>query len=78
MPDSMTQIVRSGSPGTKTNIAVLGDGFTEAEQGIYDDRVRELLLEGVFENDYFHEDIQAFNVFRVNLISNESGVSQRT
>jgi hypothetical protein len=77
MPDSMTQILNSGPPGAKTNIAVLGDGFTEADQAAYSDRVRELLLEGVFANDYFHEDMQAFNIFQVNLISNESGVSQR-
>lgn len=77
MPDSMTQILRSGPPGVKTNIAVLGDGFTEADQTIYNDLVHELLLDGVFAHDYFHEDMQAFNIFRVNLISNASGVSQR-
>jgi len=77
MPDSVTQILKSGPPGVKTNIAVLGDGFTEDDQSIYNNRVRELLIEGVFANDYFHEDMQAFNVYRVNLISNESGVSQR-
>lgn len=29
MPDSMTQILSSGPPGTKVNIAVLGDGFAD-------------------------------------------------
>ncbi len=77
MPDSVTQILKSGPPGLKKNIAVLGDGFAEADQDAYNDKVNELLIEGVFGHDYFYEDAQAFNIYRVNLISNESGVSQR-
>ena len=79
MPDSMTQILASGPPGTKKNIAVLGDGFAAgADQTLYNDKVAELLLDGVFGHDYFYEDAQAFNVFRVNLISSQSPVSTRT
>jgi hypothetical protein len=77
MPDSVTQILNSGPPGTKKNIAVLGDGFTDADQAIYNNKVKELLIDGVFSHDYFYEDAQAFNIYRVNLISNESGVSRR-
>ena len=32
MPDSVTQILKSGPPGTKLNIAVLGDGFAAGDQ----------------------------------------------
>ena len=77
MSDSVTQILRSGPPGTKKNIAVLGDGFAAGDQTTYNNKVKELLLDGVFGHDYFYEDAQAFNIFRVNLISNDSGVSQR-
>src|SRR5688500_1185168 len=77
MPDSMTQILKSGPPGTKFNIAVLGDGFAAGDQTTYNNKVQELLLDGVFANDYFYEDKQAFNIYRVNLISAVSGVSQR-
>lgn len=77
MPDSVTQILASGPPGLKKNIAVLGDGFAAGDQTIYNNKVKELLLDGVFGHDYFYEDAQAFNIFRVNLISNDSGVSQR-
>jgi hypothetical protein len=73
----MTQILTSGPPGTKRNIAVLGDGFAEADQDLYNNKVKELLLDGVFGHDYFYEDAQAFNIYRINLISKESGVSQR-
>ena len=77
MPDSVTQILKSGPPGLKKNIAVLGDGFAAGDQTTYNDKVKELLIDGVFGHDYFYEDAQAFNIFRVNLISNDSGVSQR-
>jgi hypothetical protein len=77
MPDSVTQILRSGPPGLKNNIAVLGDGFAVGDQTLYNNKVNELLIDGVFGHDYFYEDAQAFNIFRVNLISNDSGVSQR-
>jgi len=77
MPDSITQILNSGPPGAKLNIAVLGDGFNEADQTAYNNQVDALLLNGVFAMDYFYEDKSAYNIFRVNLISQDSGVSQR-
>jgi len=79
MPDSMTQILSSGPPGTKVNIAVLGDGFADgADQTTYNNKVNDLLFNGLFKNDYYFEDIQAFNVYRVNLISVDSGVGTKT
>lgn len=77
MPDSVTQILNSGPPGAKLNIAVLGDGFAAGDQTAYNNKVKELLLDGVFGRDYFYEDKSAYNIFRVNLISVDSGVSQR-
>ena len=35
MADSMTVLRKAGPPGTKRNIAVLGDGFTAADQAAY-------------------------------------------
>ena len=35
MADSMTVLRNAGPPGTKRNIAVLGDGFTAADQTTY-------------------------------------------
>ncbi len=77
MPDSVTQILKSGPPGAKLNIAVLGDGWAAGDQAAYNAKVQELLLDGVFAHDYFYEDKQAYNIYRVNLISTQSGVSQR-
>jgi hypothetical protein len=78
MPDSMTQLISAGPVGTKINIAVLGDGFAAGDQDIYNQKVDDLLIKGVFEHDYFAEDRQAFNIFRVNLISHHSGVGVKT
>ena len=77
MPDSVTQVLKSGPPGAKLNIAVLGDGFAAGDQAAFNAKVQELLLDGVFGHDYFYEDKSAYNIFRVNLISVDSGVSQR-
>ena len=35
MPDSVTQILHSGPPGLKKNIAALGDGFAAGDQTLY-------------------------------------------
>jgi hypothetical protein len=78
MTDSMTQILSSGPVGSKVNVAVLGDGFAAgADQTTYNNKVQDLVLNGLFRNDYYFEDVQAFNVFRVNLISVDSGVGQK-
>ena len=77
MPDSVTPLLISGPSGTKFNIAIMGDGFAAADQTFYNNKVQELLMDGVFGHDYFYEDKQAFNIYRINLISNASGVSQK-
>ena len=77
MPDSVTQVRAAGPVGAKRNLAILGDGFASGDQATYDGWVDNTLLAGVFGRDYFYEDASAWNIFRVNLISNESGVSTR-
>jgi hypothetical protein len=77
--DSVTKVLDNGPPGGKINIAVLGDGFAAgADQTLYNNKVQELLLDGVFAHDFYAENKQAFNVFRVNLVSTDSGVSTKT
>ena len=39
--------------------------------------MQELLLDGVFGRDYFYEDRQAYNIYRINLISTDSGISTK-
>lgn len=80
MPDSMTQILKAGSPGTKVDLVVVGDGFAAGDQSLYNEYVDDKLMKDVFgrRGDYFYEDAQAFNIYRVNLISNNSGVTRHT
>jgi IgA Peptidase M64/FG-GAP-like repeat len=77
MPNSVTQIRSAGPPGVKRNLAILGDGFAAGDQTLYNDKVQQLVIDGVFGHDYFYEDAEAWNIYRVNLVSNVSGVSQR-
>ena len=79
MADSVTQIRSAGPVGAKRNLAILGDGFTAGDQTTYNNWVSDSVLGGVFGHDYFYEDASAFwNIFRVNLESNDSGVSHKT
>jgi hypothetical protein len=78
MADSMTVLRNAGPPGTKRNIVVLGDGFTAADQAIYNTWVDTKLIQGVFGHDYYSEDASAYNIYRINLESVDSGVSVRT
>lgn len=78
MADSMTVLRKAGPPGVKRNIAVLGDGFTAVDQVAFNSWVQTTLIDGVFGHDYFSEDASAYNIYRVNLDSVDSGVSIRT
>src|SRR5262249_38243889 len=75
--DSVTKVIDNGPDGTKRIIAVLGDGYAAGDQAKYNGDVDQLLVNGVFGHDFYRENHNAFNVYRVNLISVDSGVSQR-
>ena len=78
MADSMTVLRKAGPPGMKRNIVILGDGFAAADQAAYNQWVETTLIQGVFGHDYFSEDASAYNIYRINLESVDSGVSVRT
>jgi hypothetical protein len=77
MADGVTQIRAAGPVGAKKNLAVIGDGFAAADQGTFNTWVNDVLLSGVFGHDLFYEDASAWNIFRVNLESVDSGVSTK-
>ena len=78
MADSVTRLRAAGPAGTKKNLVILGDGFTAADQAAYNTWVDTTVMQGVFAHDYFLEDASAWNIYRVNLESADSGVSTRT
>jgi len=72
-----TKIIDNGPDSAKKVMVVLGDGYTTAEQSTYDEDVQRLVVDGAFGHDFFAENQNAFNIYRLNLISAQSGVSQR-
>jgi hypothetical protein len=72
------KILDSGPDGEKLVFVVLGDGYTASDQAKYKADVNKLLLSGVFANDFYKDSIKAFNVYRIDLVSQQSGVSSPT
>ena len=60
----------------KKTIAVLGDGFTENDLDTYKQYVEDNLLNSVFKRGPLGEDIRAFDIVRLDVISNDSGITE--
>jgi IgA peptidase M64/VCBS repeat protein len=71
------KIVNNGADSAKKVIAVLGDGYAAGDQTKFNGDVQTLVVDGVLGHDFFREDHNGFNVYRLNLVSVDSGVSQR-
>ena len=68
------EVIRSSGPDeNRINVAILGDGYTRGELGKYANDV-ERLLAGFFGDQPFAAYAAYFNVRRVDIVSNESGV----
>jgi hypothetical protein len=75
---TVTELLRSGPNGSKINIVVIGDGFTTADQAAYNGFVDTVVIRGLFDerrNSVYRETMNAFNLFRVNAVSQQSGVT---
>jgi hypothetical protein len=73
---TVTELIRSGGNGSKKNLVIIGDGFRAGDQPTYNDFVKQFVMEGVFAEGVFNEDMNAFNIYRVNINSRDSGVTQ--
>jgi hypothetical protein len=69
------KIVDHGPDGEKKTFVVLGDGYSAAEQAKFASDVDALLIKGVFGHDFYKGNFEAFNVYRIDLVSSDSGVS---
>ncbi len=74
---SCTKLINNGSDAGKIVVVVMGDGYTSSQQSAYNQQVDDLVTDGVFGHDFFEEEHNAFNLYRLNLNSSQSGVSQR-
>jgi hypothetical protein len=71
--DPVTSVRRTGDPSNRVDLVVLGDGYTAGELGQYAADV-ESFLDGFFLATPFAEYGTYFNVHRIDVVSNESGV----
>ena len=69
------KIIDNGPDSDRMVFVVLGDGYAEADQATYRSDVQRLVVNGVLANDVYAENQRAFNVYRADLVSAESGVS---
>jgi hypothetical protein len=72
------KILDNGPDGEKLVFVVLGDGYAMADQAKFKADVQKLVLGGVFAHDFYKDNLKAFNVYRVDLVSSQSGVSSLT
>jgi hypothetical protein len=70
-----TKIINNGPDGGKLVFAILGDGYAAADQAKYRQDVDNLIVDGLLGHDFYRDSRTAFNVYRVDLMSNDSGVS---
>jgi hypothetical protein len=73
---TVTRLLTSGPAGAKRDLVIIGDGFTAAQQGRYNNLVRDFVIQGVFNDGVYREDANAFNIHRINVNSVDSGVTQ--
>jgi len=66
-------IINNGPTGNRVDLAILGDGYTEGELGVYAIDAANFMA-GFFSELPLDEYASFFNVHRVDVVSNESGV----
>lgn len=76
---TVTELLRNGPNGSKFNLVIVGDGFQAgADQTAYDTFVQNIVIRDLFSdtrNGAFREIMGAFNIFRVNSNSTDSGIT---
>jgi len=70
-----TGVFVNGSPSTKYDIVFLGDGFTASEQDQFNWKVDQA-VQALWNLEPYASHMCAFNIWRVNVVSNESGVDK--
>jgi hypothetical protein len=75
---TVTKILDNGPDAEKKVLVVIGDGYTSADMAAYHQYVQDTVIDGVFTQDeFFRANHTAFNVYRVDVVSPESGVTIR-
>lgn len=75
-PATVTPLLESGPKASKKNLVIIGDGFTAAEQTDFAAYVKDRILDHMFQEGPLWEDQNAFNIYRIDVESQDSGVTQ--
>lgn len=70
-----TKVVDNGDDAARLVFAVVGDGYTSSDKAKYESDVDNLVVNGLLGHDFYQRYKKAFNVYRVDAWSRESGVS---
>ena len=77
---TVTPLFVSGSAGDKIDLVIVGDGFQAGNgQDDFNAWVQDRIVENVFgQGRFFGEQANAFNLYRINAVSQDSGVTTVT
>lgn len=70
---AVTPIINNGDPATHLDLVVVGDGYTSTQLGTFDSHVRSKVNE-LFAVEPFASYKSLFNVWKVDVVSQQSGV----
>ncbi len=70
--NKVTQVQYKGEPAKKVDLVFIGEGYTAAEQELFL-KDANLFTESLFKTAPFHNHREDFNVWAVNVVSEESG-----
>jgi hypothetical protein len=74
---TVTTLLESGGTGEKFDLVIIGDGFqTGNDQTVFNNYVQNEIINGVFGEGPLWESMNAFNIYRINTVSQDSGVTQ--
>jgi IgA peptidase M64/peptidase M64-like protein len=74
-PGALLELQKMGDPATKVDLLVLGDGYTAAERGKFEQDARRF-MDALFSTSPFLEHRKDFNVWGLCPAAEESGVSR--
>jgi hypothetical protein len=73
---TVTELLRNGDNGGKKNLVIIGDGFQSGDQDDFNQFIEDNIIRGMFNEGALREAMGAFNIYRVNVDSTDSGVTQ--
>ena len=74
---TMTPILYSGDSGSRLDLVIIGEGFQVGpDQAAFSQFVQDNIIDGAFASGPLMEDMASFNIWRLDLPSVDSGVTQ--